>query len=110
MALIETEATRLPHNREIGNTLTLAAYRYWQIRSELPPDNILSLLPDYRANSGRTRSCVDASMAVRKQVMLGNPAKADDLVAYLLDSGFRETGFIQICRLYYDCSGETVAN
>ena len=110
LALLETEAIKLPHNRQIGNTLTLAAYRYWQIRDELPPDNILSLLPDYRANSGRIRSCLDASLAVRKEVMLGNPAKADDLVAYLLDSGFRETSFIQICRLYYDCSGEPDPN
>ncbi|MDX2429098.1 MAG: TIR domain-containing protein [Xanthomonadales bacterium] len=110
LALLETEAIKLPHNRQIGNTLTLAAYRYWQIRGELPPDNILSLLPDYRANSGRTRSCLDASLSIRKEVMLGNPAKADDLAAYLLDSGFRETGFIQICRLYYGCSGETDPN
>ena len=110
MTLLETEATRLPHNRQIGNTLTLAAYRYWQIRGELPPDNILSLLPDYRANVGRTRSCEDASLAVRKEVMLGNPAKAYDLAAYLMDSGFRESGFMQICKLYYSCSGETDAN
>ena len=110
MDLLALEASRSVNNRAISNTLTLAAYRYWQIRGELPPDNILSLLPDYRANSGRTRSCQDASLAVRKEVMLGNPANADDLVAYLLDSGFRETGFIQICRLYYDYSGETDAN
>lgn len=110
MILLQTEASRLLNNRDIGNALTLAAYRYWQIKGELPPDNILSLLPDYRANSGRTRSCLDASLAVRKEVMLGNPEKADDLVAYLLASGFRETGFVQICRLYYGCSGETDVN
>lgn len=110
MILLQTEASRLLNNRDIGNALTLAAYRYWQIKGELPPDNILSLLPDYRANSGRTRSCLDASLAVRKEVMLGNPEKADDLVAYLLASGFRESGFVQICRLYYGCSGETDVN
>ena len=110
MALLTKEASRLANNRDISNALTLAAYRYWEIIGELPADNIISLLPDYRANSGRTRSCQDASLAVRKEVMLGNPAKADDLASYLLESGYRETGFIQICRLYYGCSGETDAN
>ena len=110
MTLLQTEASRLLNNLSFGNTLTLAAYRYWQIKGELPADNILSLLPDYQANSGRTRSCLDASLAVRKEVMLGDPEQADDLAAYLLASGFRETGFIQICKLYYGCSGETDAN
>ena len=109
-ALLASEAGGLLSNKKVGNTLTLAAYRYWQIRGKLPPDHILSLLPDYKTNSGRTRSCLDASLAVRKEVMLGSPANADDLVAYLLDSGYRETGFMRICELYYECSGETDAN
>jgi len=110
MALLVSEAARMRNDRNIGNALTLAAYRYWQIRGELVPDHILSLLPDYRAYDGRTRSCMDASLAVRKEVMLGSPENATDLVTYLLDNGFRETDFMRICKLYYGYSGETDTN
>lgn len=110
VALLVAEATRMPNDRNIGNALTMAAYRYWQIRDEPVPDQILSLLPDYRQFNGRTRSCIDASLAVRKEVMLGSPENAKDLVTYLLDSGFRETDFMRICKLYYGYSGETDTN
>ena len=110
MATILAEAVKMPRNRLIGNALTHAAYRYWEITGELPAAETLSLLPDYRAFEDRTRACTDANMAIRKEVMLGNTARADDLVAYLLDKGYRESGFIRICKLYYDCSGDTDAN
>ena len=110
IALLVTEATRMQDDRKIGNALTMAAYRYWQIRGEAVPDHILSLLPDYRAYDGRARSCLDASLAVRKEVMLGSPANATDLVTYLLGNGFRETDFIRICKLYYGYSGEMDTN
>jgi hypothetical protein len=108
--MITAEAVSAPNSRPIGNTLTLAAYRYWEITGELPAAETLSLLPDYRAFKDRTRACMDASMAIRKEVMLGDPARADDLVAYLLDKGYRESGFMRICRLYYSCSGDMDAN
>ena len=107
---ISAEAVKTPHNRFIGNALTLATYRFWEITGDLPAAETLSLLPDYRAFEDRTRACTDASMAVRKEVMLGNPARANDLVAYLLDKGYRDSGFLRICRLYYECSGDTDAN
>jgi hypothetical protein len=110
MSMISAEAVKMPHNRLIGNSLTYAAYRYWEITGEIPAAETLSLLPDYRAFKDRTRACMDASMAVRKEVMLGDAARADDLVAYLLDKGYRETGFMRICRLYYSCSGDMDAN
>ncbi len=110
LAPLAAEAARLPHNRVIGNELTLAAYRYWEIRGEAPADEIVSLLPDYREHPGRTRACRDASIAVRKEVMLGHSSQADDLVAYLLEKGFRESGFMRICRLYYNCAGEMKPN
>ena len=53
---------------------------------------------------------MDASLAVRKEVMLGSPENASDLVTYLLDNGFRETDFMRICKLYYGYSGETDTN
>lgn len=110
MAMVLTEAEKMPDNRRIGNTLTLAAYRHWSITGEQASAKALSILPDYRASKGRTRACTDASMAVRKTVMQGNPAQANDLVAYLLEKGFRESGFMRICGLYYDCSVNTNAN
>ncbi len=110
LAPLAAEATRLPHNRVIGNELTLAAFRYWEIRYEPPADDIVSLLPNYREHPGRTRACRDASIAVRKEVMLGDPSRADDLVTYLLENGFRESGFMRICRLYYNCSEEMKPN
>ena len=110
MAMISAEAIKMPHNRLIGNALTFATYRYWEITGELPAAETLSLLPDYRAFEDRTRACSDASMAIRKEVMLGNATRADDLVAYLLNKGYRESGFMRICRLYYSCSEDMDAN
>ena len=110
MAMVLAEAVKKPNNRFIGNALTLASYRYWEITGKLPAAETLSLLPDYMAFKDRTRGCTDASMAIRKEVMLGNAARAKDLVTYLLDKGYRETGFMRICKLYYDCSGDTDAN
>jgi tetratricopeptide (TPR) repeat protein len=104
--LIAAESMRLPGNRTIGNDLTLAAFHYWDITGELPGEEILGLLPDYSAYPGRTQACLDASLAVRKAVMLGDPSAADDLVAYLRGNGYREPGFMRICRKYYNCSGQ----
>jgi len=110
IALVSAEAAKMPDNRFIGNALTMASYRYWEVTGELPPAEALVRLPDYKAFEGRTRACQDASMAIRKNVMLGSAARADDLVTYLLDKGYREPGFMRICRIYYGCSGETEAN
>lgn len=110
IAIILAEAEKSPDSRRIGNALTLAAYRYWSITGEQVSAETLALLPDYRASSGRTRACTDASMAVRKAVMLGDPVQANDLVAYLLEKGFRESDFMRVCRLYYDCSVNTDVN
>ncbi len=106
IAQLASVLRKLPDNRDLGNILTLAAYRYWNIKKELPPQEILSLLPDYGGDHGRTRACIDASRAVRKAVMLGNPARAGELVAYLVDNGYREVGFMRVCREYYYCQGQ----
>jgi tetratricopeptide (TPR) repeat protein len=110
LTLIATQAVRLPNSREIGNALTLAAYRYWQIKGEPPADDIVSMLPDYSTDTDRTRACEDADMAVRKAVLLGHPETAERLVGYLLDKGYAETGFMRVCRLYYDCPVESQPN
>ncbi len=95
---------RSPSNREVGNLLTLAAYRYWEIKKELPPEDVLALLPDYGVEEGRTRACVDASMAVRKAIMLGDKERAGELVSYLSERGYRGSDFMRVCteNLYCD--------
>ncbi len=103
LGLLAAETMRLTDNRRVGNALTLAAFRYWEIRRELPPTEIMNLLPDYRAYNGRVRACIDASRAIYKTIMLGRPEEAEDLVAYLLEKGYREAGFMQVCRKYYSC-------
>jgi len=110
MELLAAEAANLPNNRAMGNALTMAAFHYWEIKGEPPATDIVALLPDFREHEDRTRACTDASMAIRKDVLLGQAAKADDIVNYLLDSGFKESAFLRICRLYYGCSGEMDTN
>jgi len=103
MAKLASVLSQFPENREVGNALTLAAFRYWEFKQELPPEEILSLLPVYGVDSGRTRACIDASRAVRKAAMLGDTAELGVLVAYLLDNGYRESGLLRICKTYYFC-------
>ena len=102
--LLLLETSKFPGNRLIGNTLVYGAYRFWEIMGQLPSEEIMSQLPDYQAYNGRTRACTDASRAVSKAVMLGAPQEAANLVDYLLNRGYRETGFMQICRKYYSCN------
>lgn len=104
MGFLEGLAHKLPDNRVVGNLLTLAAFQYWELLQELPSSNIRDLLPEYNSTSGRVRACTDASMAVRKAIMLGDMGQAGKLTDYLLDHGYRESSFIQVCGSYSLCS------
>lgn len=103
VALLEALVIDLPDNRTLGNLLTQAAFQYWETRNELPPQESWSLLPDYSANVGRTRACLDADMAVRQAIMQGNMTRAEEMTTYLLSHGYREPGFVQICTSYSIC-------
>jgi hypothetical protein len=96
----------LPRNRNAGNLLTLAAFRFWHARQELPPASILKLLPYYYSSSGQTRACIDASMAARKAMMLGDKSRAGELTGYLVDKGYAEVTFMQACKAHSFCSGQ----
>ena len=95
---------KLPGNRNAGNLLMLATYRLWDIKQEMPSDSILTILPYYYSNSGSIRACHDASMAVRKAIMLGATATAAKLAAYLIDNGYREVFFVRACKKYSLCT------
>ena len=92
-----------PNSRENGNRLTLAVFQFWQANHELPSGDILSMLPQYDSDSGRTRKCHDASMAVRKAIVFGDNEKAGNLSTYLLNAGYREPAFMQVCQSSFMC-------
>lgn len=92
-----------PKSRENGNMLTLAVFQFWQTNHELPSEDILSMLPQYDSDNGRTRKCLDANMAVRKAIMIGDNEKARKLTTYLLNAGYREPNFLQLCQSNLIC-------
>lgn len=96
----------LPANREAENMLTLAVFQFWETKQQLPPETILQELPDYSANIERTRTCFDASLAVRQAIMQDNMARAREISEYLLKSGYRESDFIRVCEAYSLCQGQ----
>ena len=95
----------LPGNREAGNLLMLAAFRYWDTRQRLPGESILMNLPYYYSGSGQIKACFDASLAARKAIMLGDKNRADELTTYLMDKGFAEVTFIRTCKAHSYCNG-----
>jgi len=106
MDLLTSLMTKLPDNRDLGNLLTRAAFQYWEIDNNFPPSDVMNLLPDFKAGSGRLRACTDADVAVRKSIMMDDMAFAGELTNYLLDHGYREVGFLQVCRTYALCDGQ----
>jgi len=95
----------LPGNRVAGNQLMLAAFRYWNVMGALPGDSILMNLPYYYSNSGQIQACLDASMAARKAIMLGDRERAEELKAYLTGNGYAETTFMRACKAHALCNG-----
>ena len=92
--------------RKAGNLLVEAAFLQWEMNRELPAEKILSNLPEYEFGQGRARACQDASIAVLKAVMLGQPAVARKFAGYLQNSGYRQAGFMRVCQQYSLCSGQ----
>lgn len=97
--------SKLPGHRDAENQLVEAAFYYWQIKGELPPETVLVRLPEYEFERGRARACTDASMAVRKSLMLGDRESAARFSAYLLEKSYHEERFMQICESYALCTG-----
>ena len=106
MTLLASLMHKLRDNRSVGNMLMLAVFQYWETGHELPPLNIQDLLPEYSAGSGRIRACTDASMAVRKAIMLGDREYAAELTTYLLKAGYHEFDFMSVCKKYSLCEAQ----
>jgi tetratricopeptide (TPR) repeat protein len=94
---------KLSQSRELESLLVLAVFRNWEFKSEMPSQVILSMLPDYGISNGRTRACLDASLAVRQAIMLGDTVRAGKLTAYLLGKGYRDVDFMRVCKTYSLC-------
>jgi len=103
--IVET-LKKQPEDRNAGNMLTLASFRYWEMKQELPPEPILAMLPYYYSNSGSIRACRDASMAARKAIMLGATVRATELTTYLMEQGYRDVIFMRACRAHSLCNGQ----
>jgi len=103
MTLLVSQMHKLGDNRAEGNLLMQSAFQYWETEHELPPPGIQDLLPEYSDGSGRIRACTDASMAVRKAIMLGDKEAAVELTNYLLKAGYQEFDFIRVCRANLLC-------
>jgi len=100
-----TVLQKFPANRGVGNTLMLAAFRYWEVKQELPSESILLNLPYYYSTSGQLQACSDASMAARKAIMLGDRERAKELTGYLMGNGYAETTFMRACKAHALCNG-----
>lgn len=101
-SVIET-LEKLPGDRDSGNMLTRVAFLQWEMSQELPTERIMGFLPDYEANPGRTRACLDASLAAKKAVMLGDRARAAELTKYLLARDYTEVSFMEFCAEHELC-------
>lgn len=105
VTLLTRALHKLPQNREAENLLALTVFRDWELNSELPSQEILSMLPDYGISSGRTRACVDAGVAVRLAIMMNDKDRARQLTDYLLGNGYRQANFMRVCKKFSLCSG-----
>jgi tetratricopeptide (TPR) repeat protein len=94
---------KLPRDRDAGNMLVKTAYMQWEINQALPAQHVMAFLPEYRTNPGRTRACLDASLAAKKAVMLGDTTRAVEWTNYLLDRDYTEMSFIQFCEKHGLC-------
>jgi len=94
-----------PGNRTAEGQLMRAAFLYWELKKEMAEKSILSLLPDFRKNVGRSRGCADAGFAVKQAIMLGDFDKAHEFTDYLIGQGFRHPGFMRVCKQYSLCEG-----
>lgn len=98
--------SNMTFKHKAGNMLVETAFQQWEMNGELPPQNILSSLPEYEFGQGRARTCQDASIAVLKAVMLGQPEVARKFAAFLQKSGYGQARFMRVCKQYSLCSGQ----
>lgn len=103
ITLFEGVLQILPQNRTAENMLAQSVFLDWEATSEMPAQSVKPLLPDYNSNKGRTRSCLDADMAVRQAIMMNDDGQARQMTNYLLGKGYRDDDFIRVCTEFSLC-------
>jgi len=98
--------SNMAFKRRVENMLVQTVYQQWELTGEFASENVMSQLPEYIPGSGRTRACVDASAAVLKSVMAEQYSQANEFTEYLMQHGYRETGFLKVCQAHSLCAGE----
>jgi hypothetical protein len=87
-----------PENRSSRRLLATAWFEHWNRYGKLPTDAASIMLEDYLVEPERVKSCEDASLAAKLELMRGNIFLAKDYTLYLLNKGFFEPGFVAFCK------------
>jgi len=87
-----------PENRSSRRLLATAWFEHWNRYGKLPADAASTMLEGYLVEPERVKSCEDASLAAKLELMRGNISLAKDYTLYLLNKGFFEPGFVAFCK------------
>lgn len=100
---LSTLVNKEPDSRWSRSRLAQAVFLYWERNGKLPFDEADPLLDGYLADPKRVRSCSDASLGARLEIMRGNKILARNYTDYLLSRGYYEPGFVEFCQRYELC-------
>jgi len=106
MALLSTELNDVQGNRLAESMLVSIAFQYWELKNALPPDSVLTLLPDLGRNVGRIQSCAGVDAQVKLAIMFDDFVSAQESTDYLIEKGYQRASFVRICREYALCEGQ----
>jgi tetratricopeptide (TPR) repeat protein len=97
--LVEEE----PESRSSRSSFAHAVFVFWERNGILPSKEADLMLNGYLGDPEQVRSCSDASLAARLNIMRGNKNLAKHYTDYLLGRGYYEPGFVAFCRRYELC-------
>jgi len=93
-----------PENRLGSQLLARAWWEHWARNGILPSQHAASTLENYLVDPEKAKSCNDAGLAARLEIMRGNTSLASDYTLYLLEKGYFEPEFVDFCRNYNLCN------
>ena len=103
---ISKSLTSNPGSRSAEALLIRASFLYWEMNEVLPAESTLSLLPDFRMNSGRDRGCYDAHMAFEQAIVFGEFDRAQEFSDYLVQQGYKQPEFTRECNKFALCEDQ----
>ena len=103
MAKLTTLASEKPENRLGNQMLARVWWEHWDRKGVLPNQQAVSTLENYLVDPEKARSCNDADLAARLEIMRGNNSLASDYTLYLLEKGYFEPEFVDFCSSYHLC-------